>query len=247
MKFPRLARLAMAASVAFGSVLFATAASATPLLTNIIVNGDAETGPSAADFGSTVAPTGWTTTSNFTAVQYAAGGSGDLNLADSAAVGGGNSYFAGGFSNGLATASQTIDLSDLAASIDAGQITAAFSALIGGFASQRDNMLVEALFLDALNGTLLTLSLGPVTPGDRGSESELLSYVTNSLLPSGVRSVEILMTSTRVDGSYNDGYADNLSLVLRGGQSNPVPAPSTLLLGGLGLAALGASRRRRSA
>jgi hypothetical protein len=33
-------------------------------------------------------------------------------------------------------------------------------------------------------------------------------------VPPGTRQVEIKVVMTRTDGAYNDGYADNLSLVL---------------------------------
>lgn len=220
-------------------------AAATPLLSNLIVNGDAEASAGAASFASVAAPSGWSTTGNFTAMLYSAGGSSDLNSADSSAVSGGLNYFAGGPNNALSSARQSISIGDLAASIDAGDIAAAFSALIGGFIGQRDNMLVQALFLDASSATLSTLTLGPVTPADRGNVSELLARSTNTVVPVGTRSIDILMTSTRLDGDYNDGYADNLSLVLRGGQPNDVPLPGTLWLTGLGLLALGARRARR--
>ncbi|MCC6608923.1 MAG: PEP-CTERM sorting domain-containing protein [Burkholderiales bacterium] len=233
-------------AVATALIAFAGPAAATPLLSNLIVNGDAEASVGAASFSVAAAPTGWSTTSNFTAMQYAAGGANELNNADSTAFGGGLNYFAGGPINALSTARQSIAIGDLAASIDAGDITAAFSALIGGFISQRDNMLVQAIFLDASSAALLTLTLGPVTPAERGDESELLARSANTIVPVGTRSVDILMTSTRLDGDYNDGYADNLSLVLRGGEPNGVPLPGTLWLVGLGLMALGAHRIRRS-
>lgn len=232
---------------ATASALFAIAgtAAATPLLSNLIVNGDAEASIGAASFAAVAAPSDWSTTGNFTAMLYSAGGPNDLNSAVSSAVSGGLNYFAGGPSNALSTARQSISIGDLAASIDAGDITAAFSALIGGFINQRDNMLVQALFLDASSTTLTTLTLGPVTPADRGNVSELLARSANTVVPVGTRSIDILMTSTRLDGDYNDGYADNLSLVLRGGQPNDVPLPGTLWLTGLGLLALGARRARR--
>lgn len=227
------------------AVLFGSASSATPLLSNIIVNGNAEADV-GGNYNDVVVPSGWMTTGNFAAVRYSVGGVDELNTAISVAVGGGANFFAGGPNNALATASQMIDIADLAASIDAGQISAAFSALIGGWTTQDDNILIEATFRDASSIALLSLSLGPASPSDRGNISALLPYSTNAALPVGVRSIDVVMTSTRLDGDYNDGYADNLSLILRDSGTNTVPIPSTLLLCVSGLAALAASRRRRA-
>lgn len=220
---------------------------ATPLDTNLVVNGNAEANVGAANFSTTVAPAAWTTTSNFSAVQYAAGGSADLNTADSAAIGGGPNYFAGGPNSALSTARQTINVSDLAALIDAGSLDVEFQAHIGGFDSQADNMTVQAIFLDATDATLLTLTLGPVTPAERGSVSQLLLRSTSDDVPVGTREIDILMTATRTAGSYNDGYADNLVLELIGAQQNEIANPGTLALLGIGLAGLGFGRRKRIA
>jgi hypothetical protein len=46
--------------------------------------------------------------------------------------------------------------------------------------------------------------------------------------------VDILLTATRLEGAYNDGYADNLSLVFQEG-STPVPEPNSISLLGFGL------------
>ena len=73
---------------------------------------------------SVVAPVGWTATSNFSAVQYAAGRNNRPAPTDSSKlIGGGNNFFAGGPDNELATASQNISFADLASSVDAGMIT----------------------------------------------------------------------------------------------------------------------------
>lgn len=209
---------------------------ATPLNTNIIVNGDAEASAGAPDFATTSAPSSWLVTSNFSAVQYAAGSAVDLNTADSIAVGGGTNYFAGGPSNASASAAQIIDISDLSAAIDAGSLTFALSALIGGFATQGDNMVFSATFLDVGAVSLGLTSLGPVTPADRSNESQLLARSANGTVPVGTRSIEIEMLATRLAGAYNDGYADNLSLVLRS-DAVPVPTPTPVSL--LGAAMLG--------
>jgi len=51
---------------------------------------------------------------------------------------------------------------------------------------------------------------------------------------------------TRTAGSYNDGYADNLSLILRGDDvGGGVPEPSSWALMLLGFGSLGVVLRRR--
>jgi hypothetical protein len=242
-------RTAAWAAAAGLSVLVAMPASATPLFSNLIFNPGAEANVGAANFTTTVAPAGWSTSSNFSAVQYAVGGPNDLNAADSAALGGGANYFAGGPNNGLATASQTLIIADLAASIDAGALTALFEALIGGWFTQNDNMVIQAIFRDAASVALLTMTLGPVDVTDRNLETTLLPRSASAPVPVGTRSVDILMTSTRTTTtSYNDGYADNLSFQLQEQQTS-VPEPRTLALVALGilvLAALGPRATRRA-
>ncbi|MDQ6860475.1 MAG: hypothetical protein M3032_04880, partial [Verrucomicrobiota bacterium] len=84
---------------------------ATPLDTNLIVNGDAEASPGASNYSVAAPPVGWTTTSNFSVVRYDATSS-DANAmkpAVSAKFGGGVNFFAGGPNNADSSATQTID------------------------------------------------------------------------------------------------------------------------------------------
>jgi uncharacterized protein (TIGR03382 family) len=240
----RVLRIQTAAAAVLCLLLGSAPALATPLATNLIVNGNAEANTGAPDFSSSVVPAGWITTSNFSAVQYAAGGGSDLNTADSAAVGGGLNYFAGGPSTALSTAMQSINVADLAASIDAGLLDVQFQAHIGGFADQGDNMTVRAIFRDASDAAILTLTLGPVTPTERGNVSQLLLRSTSADVPVGTREIDILMTGTRTAGSYNDAYADNLALQLILPQQVELSNPGSLALLGLALAGLGFRRRR---
>jgi hypothetical protein len=56
-----------------------------------------------------------------------------------------------------------------------------------------------------------------VTAQDRHEVTGLLPRTTNGRVPRGTRSVLIMLTMTRKAGSYDDGFADNLRLVLRSG------------------------------
>ena len=118
---------------------------------NLLVNPGAEAGPGAPDSSQQLPLPGWTVESTFTAVQY--GAPAFLTVADSTALGGGVNFFAGGPGGALSAATQVVDLSGAAAEIDAGQVTATLSALLGGFATQTDHATVTATFLSAGGAT----------------------------------------------------------------------------------------------
>ena len=212
---------------------------------NLVVNGDAETGAGSAD-GSVVAVPGWTTSGNFTVVQYGASG-GFPAATDPGPADRGSNFFAGGPSNGSSSATQTIDVAQEAAAINAGAASYTLSGYLGGFAGQDDNAVFNAAFLGA-NGTVLgTDQIGPVLAADRSSQTGLLFRSSGGAVPIGTQSIAVDLQMTREAGSYNDGYADNLSLVL-----NPaaVPEASTtvsfglLLMLGFGGLTVTAKRRK---
>ena len=59
-------------------------------------------------------------------------------------------------------------------------------------------------------------TIGPVTPAERESVSNLLPRTAAFALPAGTRSIRVTITATRAQGDYNDGYVDNVSLSLAG-------------------------------
>ncbi|MGZ4384833.1 MAG: hypothetical protein ACXVY3_09555 [Gaiellaceae bacterium] len=198
-----------------GWLLVLTASSGASVSTipsgNLVQNPGAESVVATGSNG-VIPITGWTTDSNFTAAAYGT----DVSAAEANGIGGGKYYFAGGPDNALAHASQVIDLSS-AGEIASGTVQAKLSAYIGGFSSQADSGTVSASFRAAGGASLGTMTIGPVTPADRGSVSKLLPRSTTASVPAGTRSVEIVLTSTRDSGAYNDGYFDNISLTLTGG------------------------------
>lgn len=209
---------------------------------NLLANGDAELGTGATD-ASTVSPVpipDWTTSPNFTELVYDPGGAyGFPDTADSAAIGGGTQFFAGGpdtsvdesNNNTTETASQSVDLSAAAAEIDAGRVSATLAAALGGFEDQGDNATVTASFLNAASTSLGQAKVGPVTPANRGDETKLISRSGTANLPAGTRTVQVVITANRLDGSYNDGYIDNVSLTLGPKVAPPVVGPKGNPLG----------------
>jgi hypothetical protein len=181
--------------------------------TNLILNGDAESGSGSASGNDVLTNIpGWTPTGNFTVVQY--GAPSFPSATSPGPLARGQNFFAGGPDNSSSSASQVIDLSPGASSIDAGGVTCSLSGYLGGYASQEDNAVLTATFQDVHGSRLGTASIGPVTAADRGDTTGLLARSTSSTVPVGTRRVDLVLQMTRTDGSYNDGYADDLSLVL---------------------------------
>ena len=188
---------------------------------NLVVNGDAETGST----------TGFTPSGDFSAILYNQGGY--PGVGDPGVSAGGQYLFTGGnvpSSSGM----QVIDISAGAANVDAGTVTFSLSALLGGYSSQGDNATVSISFLSSGNFNLGGAAIGPVTPVDRNDQTGLLNRETSGIIPIGTRSISLMLQLTRTNGSANDGYADNLSLVLNGGGPVAVPGP----IAGAGIPAL---------
>ena len=236
----------LASAALWGGALLAldsspSSAAPTSLGTNLIINGDAEAGPGSGSGNDVEAIPGWFTTSNFTVVQY--GAPAFPTSAISTTIGGGANFFAGGpdtFFSSAAT--QAMNVSALASSIDAGSDLITLSGFLGGFDGQDDDMTVTATFLNGSSISLGMLTIGPVTEPDRDGATTLLFRSISGEVPEGTRSIIVEMDATRFEGAYDDGYADNLSLVVSGGVP-AVPEPTTITLLLTGLTGLGARKR----
>ena len=105
-----------------------------------------------------------------------------------------------------------IDVSSLASTIDAGA-NWNLSGWLGGYLDQEDRTSVTAIFKDVSGGTLDNGSIGPVTAADRNYLTGFLERTATGLIPVGTRKIQVQIDAIRATG-YNDGYADNLSLVI---------------------------------
>jgi hypothetical protein len=197
--------------------LFSAPLSAQILGANLLVNGTAEAGAASPGSGQDVVPIpGWTNDGGATVVYYDSDISdgGFPLLTDPGPPQRGLQLFTGGYNTDTTTLSQTIDVTALAGRVDTGTIHAALSAYLGGFSDQEDNATVEATFVSGFGATLGTSVIGPVTATDRGSASGLLARSQDVAVPAQTRSIVVSMIFERATGTYNDGYADNISLVL---------------------------------
>lgn len=217
---------------------------------NLISNAGAEA-DSGSSSAATVFPSGWTVDGTLTAFRYGGGSYADLAVGrDPLPAGHGVNFFAGG-SGGLvdgstvySTASQTISLAPYASGINAGVGQYNLSGWLGGWSSQSDNATVTATFYNGIGQTIGSATIGPVTVLDRNDVTGLFYRQVAGSIPVGSLSalVQITMARNLNVGSYNDGYADELSLLVG------VPEPFGATLAGLGLVGFVACRswsRRR--
>lgn len=203
---------------------------------NLVINPGAELGDASDDGWLVAVVPGWTTTGNFTAVRY--GPDWDYpSQTDPGPADRGNNFFSGGPENAASGASQNITVAALAGLIDSSSVSFALSAFLGGYLNQGDNAVLTATFLDSNGNALGSSDLGPVTNTDRQNATGLLFREVSGDLPVGTRSIDLALQMTRLDGVFNDGYADNLSLVLR--SSTPtVPETGVGIFGFLAFAGL---------
>ena len=105
-------------------------------------------------------------------------------------------------------------MSGAAAEIDAGKVAATLSALLGGYATQTDHAAVTATFLNAAAPPAGAIALPTVTSTDRNLTTRSSPGRPRRAVPAGTRQISVRIDAIRDDGSYNDGYIDNVSLVL---------------------------------
>jgi len=204
----RAASIAAAAAVC--SAFMAGTGSAAPA-PNLIKNGNAERGAGSAD-GSTVPVPKWTITTGtgFTAVQY--GAPNFLQSSDPGPANRGKNFFSGGPSDAQSVATQTVSLSAYAGLISSGAAKYNASAWLGGYATQNDNAMVEIDFKHGSSLVGSSIILGPVMASDRGNVTALVKRSAHGKVPKTATSAYVQLIMSRTDGSYNDGYADDLSL-----------------------------------
>jgi len=201
---------------------------------NLLNNHGAEAGPGGS--GQVVPIPGWSVTEgSFTVAAYGATPA-LLDVADPGPSDRGQNYFTGG-SSGVATAEQRFNLFPLAASIDAGNLTAQLSGWLGSAIGQPDLAGLSVTFLDAGSAEISASTIGPLALRGVAPVGGLFLYDDEFVVPVGAREAVVELSFVRTDTSgFNDGAADELSFVL-------VPAPGPAVLFALGVVA--GSRRRR--
>lgn len=210
-----LSRLRLAVFLATGAALITPGpAQATVPAGNLVKNPGADAAAGESDATGAAIPS-WGTAGRLSAVKYATTVSGYPTTTVRDAIGGGANFFSGGVNDDTSIADQIVDLSAAQPEIDAGQVSVALSAYLGGSGTDGDNVTVKAEFQDASSdNTFLTIVLGPVTAAQRQNQTTLLPRSATATVPPLSRHIRLTITATRTDANRNNGYADNISATL---------------------------------
>lgn len=226
-------RIAVAALLGLALVVPALAQSQSS--DNLVRNPGAEEPPPTVDATGQPyeypAPPGWTISEGqFTVGQYGAAGFPDAG--DASEINGGERFFAGGPAPipgiGQSYASQNIDVSADAAAIDRGGVRAEISAAIGGKDAEDDLGSISVQFQEAGGAQISAITIGPVTPADRGLQTRLLPRSAAAVVPAGTRVIRVLLIAEAGEGEYIDAYFDNVRLTLPGATHVQAPRPGTV-------------------
>ncbi|MEC7239644.1 MAG: alkaline phosphatase family protein [Myxococcota bacterium] len=179
---------------------------------NLLFNGDAEFERGYSNYVGVpdASIPGWNDPGYLTVIRYDAP-DGFPRSSDAGPEDRGDGFFAGGGVSSDTQMSQRVDVSNLGFEIDSG-VNYTLGAHLGGYADQGDRAVLSVRFLGENGEELGNARVGPVRAVDRGGSTGLLERETTGVVPQGTRLVEATLQMLHSSG-YNDGYADNLSLV----------------------------------
>lgn len=176
---------------------------------NLLKNGGAET---VSGSGSQVTLRDWKDASAcMVSLSYNAGG-GYPGQTNSTAIKGGASFFQAGGSTSCSIF-QDIDLRGCARRRPVWY--ANMSAWLGGWYNQEDYATVSATFYTADAKSRGSFAIGPMTAAQRNFITGFFFRSKVVLVPRDTAFVRFTLTEVRLEGGDNDGYADNLSLILQ--------------------------------
>ncbi|WP_051709767.1 alkaline phosphatase family protein [Andreprevotia chitinilytica] len=202
-----------------GMALFAVAGVACAASSgNLIVNGDGESGLCTTDWKTVTTVPGWQVLlGNPTQVCHSI-----ASFTKPSSPAAGKAFIADG-PYGDSALMQTISVTSASSAIDTGTVTFSLSGWLGGYGIYSGQAVVTATFLDAAGNVLGTPGrLSGGTASARGNANAFIAKADSGAVPAGTRSIAVQLQFINTSGSYNVGYADNLSLTL----STPVATPS---------------------
>lgn len=205
----------LVAGMALGLLAPMTPATAATKTVNIIRDSGAESAKPYGPYGATVPVPLWkpSQATGFTAVKY-----GTLYFITKNGPGPksrGHNFFAGGDGAGPYAATQVDSLTPYLALISSGKAKFTLSGWFGGYAYQRDYATLRVTWENAAGAAVgKPKPIGDVTAAQRKNITGLLARSTKGTVPTSATQALVTVKMVRVDGGYDDGYADNLSLVI---------------------------------
>lgn len=111
---------------------------------------------------------------------------------------------------------QSVSLGILGQEVDDGLVRFELTGWLGGFETNEDPITFSAIFLDRHGTELDRATIGPVPSSDRNNETGFMLLGTHGNVPPGTRQVRLQLDAQKSEeGMIVDGYADNLSFVLK--------------------------------
>jgi len=192
---------------------------------NTILNPSGESFTGDANGTNTILPNNWTANNSPTVAPWSSGNASSVEIPQPAGTG--LVYFAGGAMQEESDFFQMIDLTSIGTDIDAGAVDFTLSGLLGGFQNQTDNATLFVNFQTIDHFFAGQSSIGPVTAAQRNNHSGLLFLSTTDEVPFGARFAQVQIHFERNNPPYNDGYADNVSLIFNGPGQAPILTESS--------------------
>jgi len=166
------------------------------------------------DFLPDAALPGWVDHGWSTAIRY--GSDGFPTVAGPSPEHPGENFLCGGYGPSNSVIYQNVDLSSLAGDIDSGGVGYRFQGWLGGYSDQNDRAEVILELFDAAGAPMMTSTLDAVSASERDDVTGLKLRSRFGMVPPFARSARITVHFIR-DSGGNDGYVDNLSLILTAG------------------------------
>jgi hypothetical protein len=192
---------------------------------NLLVNGDAETHLCTDDWTAQTPTPGWTVVRGAASVACWSGFS-YMSEVPVVPTGGspGKALFA---SPGIDTSiEQIVDVSAAAEAIDKGQVAFSLSGWLGGWRDRPEHAVLTAIFLhDERRAAGAPVVVDGAGPEARHQKTALLKRAAQGTVPPGTRRIAVSVDFPSGMSSFQNAFADNLSLTLSGDVGALAAAP----------------------
>jgi hypothetical protein len=191
---------------------------------NLLVNGDAELQLCTNDWIAQSSIPGWRVIRGGASVLcYSAFQFAEVTPATPSNGSAGNALFA---APGADTAmEQSVDVSAAATAIDSGTVTFSLSGWLGGWSNRPESATLTAVFLNATGQSTGTpVVIADVDAQARGNVTGLVQRAVDGVVPPSTRQITVTVQFLSGMTSFQNAYADNISLTLTGSVSGLAPA-----------------------